>query len=154
MRLQLVSAKRERAAVSDIVQRLGVKTPGLQAKVRNLSGGNQQKVVLAKCLLTRPSVILLDEPTRGIDVGAKAEIYELTNGLAADGAAVLIASSELPELLRMCDRILVLCEGRITAEFTAETATQELILDAAMQRQMVVAQEVKAPARADGDHGT
>jgi len=154
LRLHLVSAKRERTAVANIVLRLGVRTPSLQAKVRNLSGGNQQKVALAKCLLTRPSVILLDEPTRGIDVGAKAEIYELTNGLAADGAAVLIASSELPELLRMCDRILVLCEGRITAEFTAETATQELILHAAMQRQTVVALDVKAPARPKGNHGT
>jgi len=153
LRLRLVSAKRERAAVTGMVKALGVKTPSLQAKMRNLSGGNQQKVVLAKCLLTHPSVILLDEPTRGIDVGAKAEIYELTDRLAADGAAVLVASSELPELLRMCDRILVMCEGRITADLPAETATQELILHAAMQRETVVAEVGRAPSESKGGHG-
>jgi ribose transport system ATP-binding protein len=104
-----------------------------------LSGGNQQKVVLAKGLLTQPTVILLDEPTRGIDIGAKSEIYELVNELAAQGVAFLVASSELPELLRMSDRILVLCEGRVTAEMDAETADQEQILEAAMARTSVLA---------------
>ncbi len=143
-RLGVVDGRRERDSVRGAVRDLGVKTPGIQTRVGNLSGGNQQKVVLAKCLLTRPSVILMDEPTRGIDVGAKAEIYDLMNRLAADGAAILVASSELPELLAMCDRILVLCEGRITAEFTAAEATQEAILDAAMRREVVLSEPAAA----------
>lgn len=138
-RFRLVDARREREAVREMIKDLGVKTPGLHTRVGDLSGGNQQRVVLAKCLLTRPGVILMDEPTRGIDVGAKAEIYDLMNRLAGQGTAILVASSELPELLSMCDRVLVLCEGRMTGEFTAEQATQEAILDAAMQRQAVVA---------------
>jgi ABC-type sugar transport system ATPase subunit len=134
-----VRSKAERADVAREVKRLGVKTPSISTTVGTLSGGNQQKVVLARCLLTHPSVILLDEPTRGIDVGAKAEIYELIARLAESGVSILVASSELPELLRMCDRIVVLCEGRVTAEMTAANATQERILEAAMARQSVVA---------------
>jgi ribose transport system ATP-binding protein len=134
----LVDGRRERAAVAEIVRSLRVKTPGIDSTVADLSGGNQQKVVLAKCLLTRPSLILMDEPTRGIDVGAKAEIYELMTELAAQGAAILMASSELPELLAMCDRILVLCEGRVTGEFHRGQATQETILAAAMARRAVL----------------
>lgn len=133
-----IRGKAERAAVSSEVTTLGVKTRSINTVIGTLSGGNQQKVVLAKCLLTDPGVILLDEPTRGIDIGAKSEIYELVGSLADAGAAVLVASSELPELLRMCDRILVLCEGRMTAEFDADTATQEQILDAAMARGSLV----------------
>ncbi len=124
--------------MAEIVRSLRVKTPGIDSTVADLSGGNQQKVVLAKCLLTRPSLILMDEPTRGIDVGAKAEIYELMTELAAQGAAILMASSELPELLAMCDRILVLCEGRVTGEFHRGQATQETILAAAMARRAVL----------------
>jgi ribose transport system ATP-binding protein len=139
-----VDARRERQSVTRITSELGVKTPSIASCVGNLSGGNQQKVVLAKCLLTKPDVILMDEPTRGIDVGAKAEIYDLMNRLAADGAGILVASSELPELLAMCDRILVLCEGRVTGEFPAATATQEAILDAAMRRQVVVGEDAVA----------
>ena len=101
-----------------------------------LSGGNQQKVALAKSLLTKPTIFLLDEPTRGIDVGAKAEIYALVSHLAQEGAAILMASSELPEILAMCDRVLVLCEGRLTAELTRAEATQERIMEAATARQM------------------
>jgi ribose transport system ATP-binding protein len=134
-----VRSKAERADVAEEVKRLGVKTPSISTTVGTLSGGNQQKVVLARCLLTHPSLILLDEPTRGIDVGAKAEIYELIARLAESGVSILVASSELPELLRMCDRIVVLCEGRVTAEMTAADATQERILEAAMARQSVVA---------------
>jgi len=104
-----------------------------------LSGGNQQKVVLAKCLLVQPRVLLMDEPTRGIDVGSKAEIYELMNRLSGEGIGILMVSSELPELLAMCDRILVLCEGRLTAEFRRGEATQELILDAETSREAVLA---------------
>jgi ABC-type sugar transport system ATPase subunit len=90
-------------------------------------------VVLAKGLLTTPRILLLDEPTRGIDVGAKAEIYSLIGQLAANGAAILLASSEMPEILAMCDRVLVLSEGHLTATFTQAEATQERILEAAMQ---------------------
>lgn len=133
-----VRAKAERATVSEQVRRLGVKTPSINTTVSTLSGGNQQKLVLAKCLLTHPSVILLDEPTRGIDVGAKSEIYELVSNLAASGVSVIVASSELPELLRMSDRIVVLCEGRVTDVVDAASADQSTILEAAMARQSVV----------------
>jgi len=129
----------ERGRVHEQVRRLAVKTPGLATVVGHLSGGNQQKVVLAKWLLTEPRVILLDEPTRGIDVGAKAEIYDVVAALAAQGVAVVVASSELPELLHMSDRIVVLCEGRVTAELEAASATQEEILSAAMARRTLVA---------------
>lgn len=138
LRFGWVRNRAERAAVSTEVKKLGVKTPSINTRIGTLSGGNQQKVVLAKGLLTQPSVILLDEPTRGIDVGAKSEIYELVNELAAQGVSFLVASSELPELLRMSDRILVLCEGRVTADLDAETADQERILEAAMARTSVV----------------
>jgi ABC-type sugar transport system ATPase subunit len=138
LRFGTVDARRERAAVERQIRELRVKAPGTRFTVGNLSGGNQQKVVLAKWLLTAPSLILMDEPTRGIDVGAKAEIHALMSELAASGKAVLVASSELPELLAMCDRILVLCEGRITAEFRRGQATQEAILEAAMARQEVL----------------
>ncbi len=139
LRFGWVRGRSERAAVSSEVKQLGVKTPSINTRVGTLSGGNQQKVVLAKCLLTEPSVILLDEPTRGIDVGAKSEIYELVNQLAAQGVSFVVASSELPELLRMSDRIVVLCEGRITDRMDAQDADQERILHAAMARQSVVA---------------
>ena len=109
-----VNRAREGTAVRELVDDLRIKTPSQLTTVNTLSGGNQQKVVLAKCLFARPGVLLMDEPTRGIDVGAKAEIYELMNRLSADGAAILMVSSELPELLAMCDRIIVLCEGRVT----------------------------------------
>jgi ribose transport system ATP-binding protein len=99
--------------------------------VRTLSGGNQQKVVFAKQLLTRPRLLLLDEPTRGVDVGAKAEIYRLLAGLAQDGIGILLASSELPELLGICDRIAVMRAGTIVLETDARDATQETLLEAA-----------------------
>jgi D-xylose transport system ATP-binding protein len=100
--------------------------------VGKLSGGNQQKVVLGKALLTQPSIILLDEPTRGIDVGAKLEIYEIINQLTAEGKAVILVSSELPELIGMSDRILMLNVGRIGGAFTRQEATQEKLMAAAM----------------------
>jgi ribose transport system ATP-binding protein len=138
-----IASRREKAAVAAKVAELRVKTPSLNTTVANLSGGNQQKVVLAKCLLTEPSVLLMDEPTRGIDVGAKAEIHALMDKLAAQGTAILAVSSELPELIGMCDRIVVLCEGRVTGEFHRDPecgppATQEAILTAAMSRQAVL----------------
>jgi ABC-type sugar transport system ATPase subunit len=131
-RLGLISSRRERDLAGRFVQRLGVKTSSLDQAVRNLSGGNQQKVVLAKWLAAGPKVLLLDEPTRGIDVGAKREIYALIGELAHAGLGVLMASSELPELLGIADRILVLAEGRVTAEFERGDATEEALLHAAL----------------------
>lgn len=116
----------------DIFGSLRVKATGLEAIVGKLSGGNQQKVVLGKALLAEPSVILLDEPTRGIDVGAKLEIYEIINQLTTAGKAVIFVSSELPELIGMSDRILMLNEGRIGGSFTRSEATQEKLMAAAM----------------------
>ena len=110
------------------VDTLRIKAASLYAPVRQLSGGNQQKVVLGKWLMTRPKVLFLDEPTRGIDVGAKAEIHALTAQLADAGVAIVLVSSELPEILGMSDRILVLHEGRITGKFVNENLTQEDIL--------------------------
>jgi len=133
--LGFVRARAEREAVAGSMSRLQVRAASAQVAVGTLSGGNQQKVVLAKCLMTAPQVLLLDEPTRGIDVGAKAEIYALMSRLAGGGTAILMASSELPELLAMCDRVLVLCEGRLSAELSREQATPERILEAATARQ-------------------
>lgn len=113
------------------VQALRVRAPGLQALAGQLSGGNQQKVVLGKWLMARPRVLLLDEPTRGIDVGAKAEIYQLIAGLAAQGLGIVLVSSELPELLGMSHRVLVLSQGRQTADLHAAEATPERVMAAA-----------------------
>jgi ABC-type sugar transport system ATPase subunit len=134
LRLGFTRRRHEEDAVADSVKKLRIKTPGQSALVDTLSGGNQQKVALAKCLLTEPRVLLLDEPTRGIDVGAKAEIYALMGDLVATGAAIVMASSELPELLAMCDRILVLSDGQVTALLSREEATQESIMAAATSR--------------------
>ena len=119
------------AFARDWMSRLGVKAAGPETVVGTLSGGNQQKVALAKWLATDPRVILLDEPTRGVDIGAKAEIYGLIRQLAQDGAAVLVISSELPELLQLCDRIAVMAQGRITGELPAVDATEEALLELA-----------------------
>ncbi|MGB3437697.1 MAG: multiple monosaccharide ABC transporter ATP-binding protein [Actinophytocola sp.] len=108
---------------------LRIKTPDVMAPARTLSGGNQQKVVLAKWMFTEPDVLILDEPTRGVDVGAKYEIYTIVNSLADQGKAVLVISSELPELLGLCDRIYTLSAGRITGEVPREEATQELLME-------------------------
>jgi D-xylose transport system ATP-binding protein len=113
---------------------LRIKAPGLAARAGGLSGGNQQKIVLGKALMTEPRVVLLDEPTRGIDVGAKLEVYELINRLTAEGKAVILVSSELPELMGMSDRIIMLAEGVIGGEFTRAEFSQEKLLAAAMGR--------------------
>ncbi len=113
---------------------LRVKAPGQSARVGGLSGGNQQKIVLGKALMTEPHVVMLDEPTRGIDVGAKLEVYELINRLTAEGKAVILVSSELPELMGMSDRIIMLAEGKIGGEFARADFTQEKLLAAAMGR--------------------
>jgi len=132
-----LSSRRESLRVMPLLERLKLKAGSLDEPVRNLSGGNQQKVVLAKWLATRPRVLLLDEPTRGIDVNAKNEIYGLIHALAEEGLAVLIASSELPEVLAVCDRIVVMCEGRKTAEFARAEATPESLMNAALPRARV-----------------
>jgi ribose transport system ATP-binding protein len=111
-----------------------VKTPSLNELVRNLSGGNQQKVVVAKWLATGPKVLLLDEPTRGIDVKAKREIYALVDELARCGLGIVIASSDLPEILAVADRILVLADGQVTAQLTRGEATEENLLKAALPK--------------------
>jgi methyl-galactoside transport system ATP-binding protein len=111
-----------------MIGRLAVKTASKKTQIRTLSGGNQQKVILARWLLTSPQILLLDEPTRGIDVGAKYEIYQLMEELAAAGRSVLVASSELPELLGICHRIYVMSEGEITGEVDAQSTTQEEIM--------------------------
>jgi ribose transport system ATP-binding protein len=111
----------------------------IQQRVRNLSGGNQQKVVIGKWLTADTEILIFDEPTRGIDVGAKSEIYKLLNDLAAQGKSIIMISSELPEILRMSHRIVVMCEGRITGELSAAEATQEGIMRLATQRSVMVA---------------
>jgi len=114
------------------ISALKIKTPSEKQTVKNLSGGNQQKIVIAKCLATKPKVLMLDEPTRGIDINAKNEIYKLIAELAASGLGIIIVSSELPEILAISDRILVMADGRITAEFDAANATEDNILKAAI----------------------
>lgn len=124
--------RHERRLARPLARELSLRTPSLEAPITALSGGNQQKVVLAKWLMTEPTLLLLDEPTRGIDVGAKAEIYELMNRWTAAGMGILLITSELPELLAMSDRILVMAQGRLTAEIPREEATQERVMAAAV----------------------
>ncbi|MEO7886941.1 MAG: sugar ABC transporter ATP-binding protein [Polaromonas sp.] len=123
------------AAAAKLITQLGIKTPSAQQKVALLSGGNQQKIVIAKWLVRDCEILFFDEPTRGIDVGAKSEIYKLLNALAAQGRAIVMISSELPEVLRLSHRIVVMCEGRITGELAARDATQEKIMQLATQRE-------------------
>jgi len=127
----VIDLQQESRSVRDAVRTLRIKTPSTATPVGLLSGGNQQKVVFARHWLTRPGLFLLDEPTQGIDVGAKAEIYGLVRELAGEGAAILMASSDMPELLALADRILVMCAGRIAGELHRGEATQERILDLA-----------------------
>ena len=124
----VIDQQQEQAAAENYRQKLAVRCASLEQPVGSLSGGNQQKVVLAKWMMTGPKVLILDEPTRGIDVGAKAEIYQLINRMVDDGIAVLVISSELPELLGLCDRIAVMHEGRITGELSRAEASQEKIM--------------------------
>jgi D-xylose transport system ATP-binding protein len=125
----VIDAARERALVEKYVAQLGVKTHDIDSIVGTLSGGNQQKVILGRWLNAGPKIFILDEPTRGIDIGAKVEIYKLLDRLAGEGVAIIMISSELPEVLGMSDRILVMREGAIVAEFTREMATKEAIME-------------------------
>jgi ABC-type sugar transport system ATPase subunit len=122
----------ETREVQKYVERLGIKVPSLSTPVENLSGGNQQKVVLAKWLCSQVKVLIFDEPTRGIDVGSKVEVHRLMNQLVEEGMAILMISSELPEVLGMSDRILVMRQGMIVGELSQTEATQEKILSLAM----------------------
>jgi ABC-type sugar transport system ATPase subunit len=124
--------EREERAITPVFHQLAIKTPSYAVPVSSLSGGGQQKVLLARCLLGNPEVLFLDDPTRGIDIGAKEDIYAIIAELAEQGKGIIFVSSELPELLRCCDRILVMREGKITADLNAETATQEQIMSYAM----------------------
>ena len=117
------------------MQAMRIKAPSVKTLCQTLSGGNQQKVVLGRWMITHPKVLLLDEPTRGIDVGAKAEIYQMISQLAGQGIGIIVISSELPEIIGISDRILTLCEGRITGEFTRNAVTQEQLLYAATLRE-------------------
>ena len=121
--------------VREMVNKLDIRTPGISQRVRNLSGGNQQKVVISRWLAHNPKVLILDEPTRGVDVAAKAEIHGLMDNLAAQGMGILMISSELPEVLSVSDRILVMREGRIVSEIPRAQATQDAIMHAATGQQ-------------------
>jgi ribose transport system ATP-binding protein len=127
-----LSHRAERAHADRYIERLSIKTPSVRQVVQNLSGGNQQKVVLAKVLSAEPRVLLLDEPTRGIDVSAKREIYQMINELKQQGLAIVVVSSELPEILGIADRIVVMCEGRKTAEIGRREATEEVLMRTAV----------------------
>lgn len=127
-RRNVIDEKKETNVAEEFRKKLRIKTPSISQKVGNLSGGNQQKVVLSKWIFSEPDILILDEPTRGIDVGAKYEIYTIIDELAREGKGILMISSELPEILGMCDRIYVMSEGRITGELMRSEATQENIM--------------------------
>jgi rhamnose transport system ATP-binding protein len=131
-RLRLIDSRAERAAADEFRRKLSIRTPSLDTPVARLSGGNQQKTMLAKWLNTRPRVLILDEPTRGIDVGAKAEVHHIVDELARSGMAIVLISSDLPEVLAMSDRVLVMREGRQMGVFDRTEATEERVITAAM----------------------
>ena len=129
----VISRKKEAELVNGSVERLSVKTSGPESSITSLSGGNQQKTIIGRWLLTKPKVLLLDDPTRGVDVGAKAELYRQMDQLCREGIAIILTSSELPELLTVSDRILVLAEGRMTADFDRWEASEAAIMEAATE---------------------
>jgi ribose transport system ATP-binding protein len=129
----VLSTRRERGIVGALVRRLNIRTPGTEARIAELSGGNQQKCLIARSLNARCAILLVDEPTRGVDVGAKREIYQLLARLAdEDGAAIVMVSSELPEILGLSDRIIVMRDGRIAGRFACEEASEEKLMAAAI----------------------
>lgn len=132
-RFHFVNSRLERSVISKFIEKLRVRTPSLEQEVGKLSGGNQQKIVLARWLAAKPKVLILDEPTRGIDVGAKAEIYRLIDDLANEGLGIMLISSELPEILGLSDRIYVMQNGRISGELDGKTATEEAVLGLAIK---------------------
>jgi ABC-type sugar transport system ATPase subunit len=128
----ILRPSRQKAVAGEYVSRLNIRTPGLEQKIQLLSGGNQQKCILARWLLRGVEILIFDEPTRGIDVGTKSEIYRLIDEFARAGNAVILISSELTEILGMADRILVMCEGRIAGEIPSERASEESVLALAL----------------------
>lgn len=132
----IINVKKERETARDLAESVDTKAVTLFDKASSLSGGNQQKVVVAKTLASDLKVIILDEPTKGVDVGAKAEIYEIMGELAGKGYGIIMISSEMPEILGMCDRIIIMCEGRVTGELSRQEATQEGILKHAMAKSL------------------
>jgi ribose transport system ATP-binding protein len=133
-----VDSGKTRSTAQHFVKALSIKTPTIRQKVKNLSGGNQQKVIIGKWLTANTDILIFDEPTRGIDVGAKSEIYKLLNDLVQQGKSIIMISSELPEILRMSHRVVVMCEGRITGELPIHEATQERIMQFATQREPII----------------
>jgi D-xylose transport system ATP-binding protein len=137
-RLSLLDDAQEQQAINQAIARLRVKTSSAELPIGRLSGGNQQKALLAKCLLLNPKILILDEPTRGIDVGARQEIYLLINSLVQQGIAVIVISSELPEVLGLSDRVLVMHEGKIKADLINDNLTQEQVMEAALRSEHYV----------------
>ena len=130
-----INKKKEQELVNQGIEELKIRCFGPQHECDNLSGGNQQKVVFAKWIYTNPKVLILDEPTRGVDIGAKTEIYNIINELTAKGVAIIMVSSELPEIINMCNRCYVMCEGKITGELSEEEFSQEAIMKFATDRE-------------------
>ncbi|MFG6149347.1 multiple monosaccharide ABC transporter ATP-binding protein [Halobacillus sp. B23F22_1] len=128
-RNSLLDKNKEVTESETLREKMNIKTPSIEQKTLNLSGGNQQKVVLGKWMFTDPDILILDEPTRGVDVGAKAEIYKIINSLAEQGKSIIVISSELPELLGICDRIYTISEGRVTANIEKENANQQTLME-------------------------
>lgn len=133
--MSVLNHKEEQLTVGDFIKLFNIKTPSMDQTIGFLSGGNQQKVAIARGLMTRPKVLILDEPTRGVDVGAKKEIYQLINKFKKEGLSIILISSEMPEVMGMSDRILVMHEGRISGEFSAHNVTQEMLMAAAVGKQ-------------------
>lgn len=138
----VLNQKEEKITVGDFIKLFNIKTPSMDQTIGFLSGGNQQKVAIARGLMTRPKVLILDEPTRGVDVGAKKEIYQLINKFKQEGLSIILISSEMPEVMGMSDRILVMHEGRISGEFSADNVTQEMLMAAAVGKQSSAELEV------------
>jgi ribose transport system ATP-binding protein len=124
----VINSQKENQAVEEQIRKMNIKTPSRNQGIRNLSGGNQQKVIIARWLLMDPDILIMDEPTRGIDVGAKFEIYTIMMQLAAEGKGILMISSEMPEIIGVCDRVAVMHEGTITGELQKSEMTQESIM--------------------------
>lgn len=135
-RLGVINRRSEQQAAETQIRTLQVKTAGPEASITSLSGGNQQKCIIGRCMLTEPKILLLDDPTRGVDIGAKAELYRLMEQLAAQGVAIIVTSSELPELLTVSDRIIVLSEGEVTGHFLRAEATEQNIMEAATRQNL------------------
>ncbi|MCR4431895.1 MAG: sugar ABC transporter ATP-binding protein [Tepidanaerobacteraceae bacterium] len=140
--LGYIKQNKTRKKAKSCIDELKIRTPSLQQKVKYLSGGNQQKIVIGKWLTRNCDILIFDEPTRGIDVGAKSEIYKLLNDLAQSGKSIIMISSELPEILRMSHRVIIMCEGRITGELDAKDATQERIMQYATKRENAINTEI------------